>query len=268
MLQIRNGKMYVSHQKRKEEEMQSFEKISKMNLADLDRPGTGNHPEEEDRSLEDDAVETGRDEADIPEDAVSADGEGTGAETVTVADVEGTAAAGTAGTKAASGEKKQMRQPEGTHYYIDAQITEKELMAFLFGHNYRQPIMLIALLIAVIWPVMVIIRNDSNMIFAIALAAIVLVVLPLSTWNRGRKAARSNPSYKQTFHYMVDEWGLHLELGDECLDLEWNKVYKCMFLKSVTAIYTGKVNAFLIPTAAMGGQKEEINAFIKEMKKK
>ena len=245
--------------------MQSFEKISKMNLADLDGPETVKHLEEEDGNPAENTVESGyEDEVDTSGNLDSADG----AETVTVADIEGTAAAGTAGTKAAEGEKKHMRQPEGMHYYMDAKITEKELMAFLFGHNYRQPLMLIALVIAVAWPIMVIVRNDSNMLFAIVLAAIILVVLPLTTWNRGRKAAKSNPSYQQIFHYMIDEWGLHLELGNECLDLEWNKVYKCMFLKSVTAIYTGKVNAFLIPTAAMGDKAEEIKAFIKKMKKK
>lgn len=248
--------------------MQSFEKISKMNLADLDRPGNIDHPDDEDRNpdgdtgvFEQDAVD------DVGQTADLADGED-GADTVTVADVEGTAAAGVAGTKTAAEEKKHMRQPVGEHYYMDAQITEKELLAFLFGHNYRQPLILVALAVAIIWPIMIIVRRDNNMMLAIALAAIVLLALPLSTWSRGKKAAKSNPSYKQTFHYMVDEWGLHLELGDECLDLEWSKVYKCMFLKSVTAVYTGKVNAFLIPTSAMGEQKAKINAFIKKMKKK
>ena len=113
-----------------------------------------------------------------------------------------------------------MRQPEGEHYYMDARITEKELLAFLFGHNYRQPVMLIAIAIAVIWPVMIIVRGDQNMYLAIALAAIVLLALPLSNWTRGKREAKTNPSYQQTFHYMVDEWGLHLELGDRCIDLE------------------------------------------------
>lgn len=248
--------------------MQSFEKISKMNLADLDRPGNIDHPDDEDRNLDGDTGVFEQDAVDgVGQTADLADGED-GADTVTVADVEGTAAAGVAGTKTAAEEKKHMRQPVGEHYYMDAQITEKELLAFLFGHNYRQPLILVALAVAIIWPIMIIVRRDNNMMLAIALAAIVLLALPLSTWSRGKKAAKSNPSYKQTFHYMVDEWGLHLELGDECLDLEWNKVYKCMFLKSVTAVYTGKVNAFLIPTSAMGEQKAKINAFIKKMKKK
>lgn len=229
--------------------MQSFEKISKMNLADLDRPEMTENLEPADITER---------EEEQPKDS----------ETVTVADVEGTSMAEDTDVSMTTEEKKHMRQPEGQHYYLDAKIGEKELLAFLFGHNYRQPLMIVTSLIAVIWPIMIIVRNDSNMMLAIALAAIVLLALPLSTWSRGKKAAKTNPSYQKTFHYMVDEWGLHLELGEECIDLEWNKVYKCMFLKSVTVIYTGKVNAFLIPTAAMGEKTEEINAFIKKMKAK
>ena len=84
--------------------MQSFEKISKMNLADIDRPGTQDDPDELDTNPDVDAAESGD----------------TSPEIVTVADVEGTAAAGTAETREGAAEKKQMRQPEGTHYYIDA----------------------------------------------------------------------------------------------------------------------------------------------------
>ena len=39
--------------------MQSFEKISKMNLADLDRPDNVNHPDDEDRNPDGDAAVSG-----------------------------------------------------------------------------------------------------------------------------------------------------------------------------------------------------------------
>ena len=89
--------------------MQSFEKISKMNLADLDRPGNINHPDDEDRNPDGDTGVSGQDAVDGAGQTTDlADGED-GAETVTVADVEGTAAAGVAGTKTAGEEKKHMR---------------------------------------------------------------------------------------------------------------------------------------------------------------
>ena len=164
------------------------------------------------------------------------------------------------------GEVKKMMDPTGEHYYIDAKITEKEFLAFLFSHNFRQPLMIAAYLIAIIWPVMAFVRGDSNVIFAVAMAAVVILFIPFSTWTRGKKAINSNPLYQEIFHFMIDEWGVHLELGTEAVDIEWKRIQKCVFLKSVTVLYTNKINAHLIPTSGMGARTEQINQFIKRMK--
>lgn len=238
--------------------MKGFEEISKMNLADLDRPN-GQNPEQETEREESEAVQQAGDEQENPTEG-----------TVTVEDLEGSEEAETVreAEPAENQEEKEeeIREPQGEHYYIDAKVTEKEMIGFLFGHNYRQPLMIIAMLVALAWPVMVIARQDENMLLAVVVAAIVLVALPLSTWNRGKRTVKTNPAYQQTFHYMLDEWGLHLKLGKEAIDVEWNKINKAMFLKSVFVLYTGKVNAFLVPTSGMGEQQEVIKAFVKRMK--
>lgn len=216
--------------------MKSFEEISKMNLADIG--------ESEEETAEVSVEEDGLQMMEISEDSAG----------TSEAEVE------------VVGEVKKMREPVGAHYYIDAKITEKEFLAFLFAHNYRQPMIIIASIVAIAWPVMAYVRGDSNLLFALALAAIVILFMPFSTWSRGRKAIQSNPIYQETFHFMIDEWGVHLELGDQAVDVEWSRIQKCVFLKSVTALYTNKINAHLIPTCAMGDQAQEINQFIKRMK--
>lgn len=216
--------------------MKSFEEISKMNLSDLDRPE--NISEDPEETMEENPQEI-----------------------VTVDDVEGSQSF-TDGEPAQ--EVHKMRQPEGEHYYIDAKISEHDMVVFLFSHNYRQPIMIIAMIVALIWPVTVIMRQDQNLFLAVGLAAIVLIALPFSTWSRGRKTVRNNPAYQQTFHYMVDEWGIHLELGNDAVDVEWSKVMKCLYYKSEIIVYTGKVNAFLLPTSAMGENKDNIIELIKK----
>ncbi|MDO5146982.1 MAG: hypothetical protein Q4D60_08255 [Eubacteriales bacterium] len=221
--------------------MKSFEEISKMNLSDLDRPDNAAEPDNEVKNV----VES---EEKAEE------------EKVTVDEVEGKESFEDG---APATEIKKMRQPEGEHYYIDAKISEHDMIVFLFSHNYRQPIMILAMIVALIWPVTVIVRQEQNLLLALALAAIVLIALPFSTWNRGKKTVRNNPAYQQTFHYMVDEWGLHLELGGDAVDVEWSKVMKCFYYKSEIIVYTGKVNAFLIPTSAMGENVDKITEFIK-----
>lgn len=229
--------------------MKSFEEISKMNLADL------GETEEEKMDSVAEVIET----EEVSEVAVSEE------EPQMVAILEENEQPAEENMEV-EGEVKKMMDPTGEHYYIEAKITEKEFLAFLFSHNFRQPLMIVAYAIAIIWPVMAFVRGDSNVIFALAMAAIVILFIPFSTWTRGRKAINSNPLYQETFHFMIDEWGVHLELGTEAVDVEWKRIQKCVFLKSVTVLYTNKINAHLIPTSGMGDRTEEINQFIKRMK--
>ena len=229
--------------------MKSFEEISKMNLADL------GETEEEKMDSVAEVIET----EEVSEVAVSEE------EPQMVAILEENEQPAEENMEV-EGEVKKMMDPTGEHYYIDAKITEKEFLAFLFSHNFRQPLMIVAYAIAIIWPVMAFVRGDSNVIFALAMAAIVILFIPFSTWTRGKKAINSNPLYQEIFHFMIDEWGVHLELGTEAVDVEWKRIQKCVFLKSVTVLYTNKINAHLIPTSGMGDRTEEINQFIKRMK--
>ena len=162
-----------------------------------------------------------------------------------------------------TGKKAHMAAPTGKHYYIDAHITEKEMIAFLFAHNYRSPLMIFATVVGIVWPIYTILHEGANLLFAVVCAGVFLVFMPASIYIRGRNNVRKNPIYENTFHYMVDEAGIHVELAEHAVDVDWSKVTKKMFLKTSAVIYTGKINAYLIPTAAMGDRKDEIIQFIK-----
>ena len=211
--------------------MKNFEKISKMNLADLDRP---------EGIIEEESIQ----DADLC--------------------VEKTAQNPEDGELA----KKEMMEPQGRHFRVDANVTEKELKAFLFGHTYRQPLMIIVTILAIVWPLAVLIKKQGSVTMPLICSLFILIWIPFTTNLRAKNAKKLNPIYNEEFHYMFDEWGLHLELGDDAIDVEWKKITKLIFYKSVAVIYTGKNNAFLIPSAAMGTQREEIMNFIKEMKKR
>lgn len=246
--------------------MSDFGDISRMDLSKLDKKGY--HPEDDD---------------DI-EDVEVVDGDGTGdyveAEVVDASDDDSASDQGNivhGGGQTGDEEdiapdnvevedkpqKKHMAAPTGKHYYIDAHITEKEMIAFLFAHNYRSPLMLIATVVGIVWPLYTIIKAEGNVLFAVLCAGVFLIFMPASIYIRGRNGVRKNPIYENTFHYMVDEAGVHVELAEHAVDVDWKSVTKKLFLKTSAVIYTGKINAYLIPTAAMGDRKDEIIAFIK-----
>lgn len=227
--------------------MKNFEKISKMNLADLDRPE--GILEEESIQDEDQLVEKN---GQNPEDEERS-------ETIVTENIQ---------EQPEELAKKEMMEPQGRHFRVDANVTEKELKAFLFGHTYRQPLMIIVTILAIAWPLAVLIKKQGSVTMPLICSLFILIWIPFTTNLRAKNAKKLNPIYNEEFHYMFDEWGLHLELGDDAIDVEWKKVTKLIIYKTVAVIYTGKNNAFLIPSAAMGTQREEIMNFIIEMKKR
>lgn len=231
--------------------MKSFEEISRMNLADLDRPDTIS---EETESLHKEADGVDGETGDTKNTEEAADSLN-----------ESVSEGGQAGEELA---KKEMMEPQGQHFFVNAKISQQELNAFLFGHTYRQPLMILVTVLAIAWPLAVLIKKQGNIAMPLICSLFILIWIPFTTYLRAKNAKKLNPIYNEEFYYMFDEWGLHLELGDDAIDVEWKKVTKLIFYKSVAVIYTGKNNAFLIPSAAMGTQREEIMRFIGEMKKR
>ena len=240
--------------------MSRLQDISKMNLADLDRPGQT--ALEEDSMLEESTTPEGN--ADIDE---------TGPEGPSAEESEEAASpvgkkSGTTAEKQENDsrkeEPKKMMEPSGEHYYVDVDIEESDLVSFMINHSYHQPMMILVTVIGIIWPFMAWYKGQ-NMIIPLIGAACILILMPFSTIRQAKKAKKVMPAYQEVFHYMFDEWGMHLELGGEAIDVEWKRVTKLAALKSLLAIYTGKNNAFLLPYKAMGARKEEITAFIYRM---
>ena len=241
--------------------MKSFEEISKMNLAELDRPDGAGEEELEtettgaagDSSVRSEVKATGNAGADDLETSEYMMAESSDSEDA---------------KQAEELEKKVMMEPQGKHFFIDAEITQQELNTFLFGHTYRQPLMILVTILAIAWPIAVIVKGQSNIVMPLICSLFILIWIPFTTYLRAKNAKKLNPLYEKPFHYMLDEWGLHLEIEDDAIDVEWKKVTKMIFYKSVAVIYTGKNNAFLIPSAAMGARREEIMSFIEEMRKR
>lgn len=241
--------------------MKSFEEISKMNLAELDRPdGAG---EEE---LETETTGAAGDSSVRSE--VEATGNAGADDSETSEDMMAESSDSEDAKPAEELEKKVMMEPQGKHFFIDAEITQQELNTFLFGHTYRQPLMILVTILAIAWPIAVIVKGQSNIAMPVICSLFILIWIPFTTYLRAKNAKKLNPLYEKPFHYMLDEWGLHLEIEDDAIDVEWKKVTKMIFYKSVAVIYTGKNNAFLIPSAAMGARREEIMSFIEEMRKR
>lgn len=215
--------------------MKGFDKIREINLADLEK---GGKPKEE--SIDTTLEET----SERPEE------KDTGANS----------------SKDKDKNKKTAVQkgPKGKHYRIKAVTTEEVMRDFLFGHYYRQPIMIILLIMGVASLVYVFIGKTDTPMLYVMISVFIFFGYPVSFIFKAKNAVKSNPVYKNTYHYMVDEWGLHLKTGEHTLDVEWKRFIKFRRLKKSAVLYTGKHNGYLFPYTDLGSQKEEILAFCEE----
>lgn len=238
--------------------MSEFGDISRMDLSRIERKG---YQPEDDEDIEDTGSE--REEDGEKTDLVTVDAAAEDTGDYDLAEVDSSDNEVREPEVEVVDNKERMAAPNGKHYYIDARITPKEMTAFLFAHNYRSPLMLIATLVGLVWPIYTVIMAKGSLLFACVCAGVFLFLMPFSIWRRGTTSVKNNPIYENTFHYMLDETGVHLELAEHAVDVEWSKVTRTMFLKSSAVIYTGKINAYLIPSVAMGDKKDEIIAFIK-----
>ena len=209
--------------------MEGFDKIKNIKLADLD----------EENTLED-QLQPEKKKSNGPEETLSSEE-----------------------TKEADSED---RVPVGRHYVIDAEITESELRNFRLAHEYRRPTILLVNAMAIFFIIYSALRgvNGMNMGVTIGLGILIILYYPFIIATKTKGIKNNSKVFQQVFHYVLDEEGLHLKVGTEAVDVEWKYVTKLMVLKSSLVVYTGKVNAWIIPAKDMGDQKEEIIAFVKE----
>lgn len=220
--------------------MSGFNEISRMNLADLDRPDSLKE------LVEDEILEEA-------EETVAEDGE----EKVSL-------------VKEETEKKSDLPEfPIGKHYRADANMSAKLLREFLFRHSYSQPIMIVITLVGIAmagYGVYGMINGvEKTGMYALA-GALIVVGYPLSYLTKGNAMMKSNPAFSHTFHYLFDEWGLHIDVQDQCIDVQWRYVSKVARYGNIAVIYTGKNNGYVLPYADLGSQKDEILAFIDKMR--
>lgn len=174
--------------------MGKFEEISKMNLSELEAPEEIKKREaeaEEDLAAADSREEAGQEDA--PDNSGEADSREAGAagadalqqtpQTPGMAngDMLGMededAAEGQTGDADAPKEKKPQKimEPQGRHYTFRTEVSQQNLTAFLFGHTYRNPLIIVTTILAIVWPVIAIVKKQDNMYIPIICALFILL---------------------------------------------------------------------------------------------
>lgn len=91
-----------------------------------------------------------------------------------------------------------------------------------------------------------------------AFGGVFLVYLPISLWLRSKKALVSSDVLKGTLHYFVDEKGFQVSQGEKSALLSWEQIYKMTATKHNVLVYSGRINAYVIPKEQLGSHYEQL----------
>jgi len=227
--------------------MKSIDEISRMDLSKLGSPGSEEEYEaDEAQESLDDRTGDG-DRSDVAADSLD--------KSVRT------------GGSALKEESERMAEPEGEHYYIDAKIGKEELGPFIRRHMFLTAPMILMAALGVFMLVFSLLFSRKNLVYALLYIVVVVLVLPIVQYRKTLKANLENPVYAGTLHYMLDEWGLHIEAANRALDVEWKNFLRYKDYDKIIVLYTGKTNAYILPKKDMDSP-EQVLGFLERMSDK
>lgn len=83
-------------------------------------------------------------------------------------------------------------------------------------------------------------------------AFIFLVFQPISMKQRAKHAVTASPVLSRPLHYAVGENGFLVTQDGESAELLWEQIYKMVATKHNVLVYSGRINAYVIPREQLG----------------
>ena len=132
---------------------------------------------------------------------------------------------------------------------LDVKITANDMYRFNMYHIYTSFTGIFSILAAVLGFVAAVGTygkvDTMYTVLYIIFGIVFLFYFPLTLIMR---------ALKSTLHYMLDDEGVHVSLGEENALLEWKQIYKMVSTKHNVLIYSSRVNAYILPMEIVGGQ--------------
>ena len=147
---------------------------------------------------------------------------------------------------------------------FDAAITEKDMYRFNLYHAYHGFQGICATLVG-FWVLVTAALTFGKVevqytLLYVVFGIVFLVYVPASLYLRSKKQIQGSEVLKQALRYRIDDAGIHVSQGGQTADLEWKQIYKMVSTKSSLLVYSNRVNAYVIPSEAVGQQYESVVA--------
>lgn len=148
---------------------------------------------------------------------------------------------------------------------FDIQLKEKDLYRFNLYQTYRGNQGIVSLILAVLGIVMGVTSfNGGNMgygIMYLAFSVIIVLYIPLALKARVKATLKKNQVLAGVLHYAFSDNGVLVKSGEDSGELPWKQIYKMVSTKHNVLIYSGRLNAYVLPKDQLGDSYQELKAF-------
>lgn len=141
---------------------------------------------------------------------------------------------------------------------FDIKISSKDLYDYMLMHHYNTAggIMgsgmgAVCILVAIAT------QNSQRWLFVIAGIAL-LLYLPVTLFLKSKQQALSNPAFKNSLHYVLDENGITVSQGEASESQAWDTMYKAVSTGRSIIVYTSRYNATIFPRNQLGDRKVDL----------
>ena len=151
---------------------------------------------------------------------------------------------------------------------ISVLIKVKDMIYFLFYHNYTHLSGWIGVGISMAALIMLIITYKDNPFatnfLLIILASLFTVFQPINLCLKAAQQVKLNPMFKEHLNYTLNNEGIGISQGDDSMVISWEEVRKVIEGKNHITIYVSAVRAYILPKEYYEEQYQQVKEVIKE----
>jgi hypothetical protein len=138
---------------------------------------------------------------------------------------------------------------------LDIKIESGDLYDYTLRHAYNSPSGLMGSILGALMIIVGIIQQ--TWIFVIG-GAVLLLYLPWTLFIKSKQQIMSNPVFKETLHYVLDDSGITISQGEVSTTQGWGEMYKAVSTSRSIIVYTSRVNATIFPKRELGDMKDAV----------
>lgn len=153
---------------------------------------------------------------------------------------------------------------------FEVKIKIKDVYAYLMYHMYKGS-GLLSILVSIVALIMLILggRNQDSMkaMMLLFIAMLFTIIQPVSLFLKAAQQVTGNPMFRKPITYKFTEEEFITEQGEQSMSVTYENIWKIKISSKRAYIYTGRLNASIIPFRELEPEKRNLLiAFLNEKK--